>query len=205
MKTKALLRNKAFIIFYLVIIFVAPPVFIGLEIIPKTPITNLITLIGCTLGCLAIMTAEGWKWEDYDTKPKEGADMYYLTFTLYGIIFVIIMKEILSLKVNLEVLNRPYFLALFMPICFMQVLTYNVFLIKKLMIFTENRATIVFIRTLIFSGMHLIFSFEFFIICLFGGVGFTYVYLAHPNIKRMWFSHSTLNFTVALLGAFSPQ
>jgi len=205
MKTQTLLQDRKIIISYLVIIFIFPPIAIHYGVIPGGPLTNLITLAVCSISCILIMIREGWGFNELDLKIEKGMPRVYIVFTLVGIVFLLLMKYILGLELNFEVVQRKYFLAVFVPLCFLQVLCYRVFLIRKLKLLTQSKSRLVALNTIFFTIMHIMFSYKFIIICFLGGIGFAWVYLQYPSLVLMTISHSILNFTAALLGAFNPQ
>jgi membrane protease YdiL (CAAX protease family) len=205
MKTSILNHPKIGTWFLLIPIFFIPPLCINYRVIPVSSVTNLLTLFICSIVCIFIMNKEGWSLEDMDLKVKKGMIPAYVLFTVIGILFLLFMKYIFNLEFRFEIFQRKIFLALFIPLCLLQVISYNLFLLRKLKILTQSRIQLIVLGTIFFAFMHIMFSYKFIIICIIGGIGFSYIYLEYPNLILMTISHSILNMTAAFIGAFNVQ
>lgn len=201
----SILQNKTIIAIYLIGIFIIPPIAIRFEWIPVTKMTNFITLFICTMLCIMIMCIERWSKSDWDLKPKNEVKMSwsYLIFTMVGILVLILVKEIFHLKLDRSWIEKDHFRYLFIPLSFLQVVSYRTFLFKKLELFTNNKTQLIILSTIFYTVMHIMFSNIFILICFFGGLAFGYMYLKYRSLKLMTASHSTLNFTAAICGAFT--
>ncbi len=209
MRTYSILQKKPVVLSYLIIIFIIPPIGIKFNFIPSSPLTNFITLAVCTLACVLIMLKERWDLYEWDIKAKTGTIKVYIKpyiwFTFFGLIFILVMKNILSLKYATDLFEKKYFWYLLIFICFLQVLSYRTFLFKKLGILVQDQKKLIVLNTIIFTTMHVMFSWKFIIICFLGGLGFGYMYYNYPSLLLMTISHSILNLAAALCGAFSPN
>jgi len=201
----SILQKKVVIASYLIGIFIIPPIAIRFEWIPVTKTTNFITLFICTMLCIIIMCIERWGKSDWDLKPKDEIKMLlpYTIFTVVGILALIIVKEISHLKFDRSWIEKDHFRYLFIPLSFLQVVSYRTFLFKKLELFTKNEKQLVLLSTIFYTVMHIMFSNIFIIICFVGGLAFGFMYLKYRSLKLMTGSHSSLNFTAAICGAFT--
>jgi hypothetical protein len=197
---KNTLRNKI-IVFYLIAIFIVPPLAISTRVIPPSSSTNFVTLTLCTLLCFSITRREKWKWNDLNLH-ENNTFVAHVIFVITGMLFIWFMHWLFDLPTNSAVIKKPLFLICIIPFCVLQVFSYKVFLIKILENFTTSKIQLIILSTFFFTFMHIMFSWKFIIICLFGGIGFSYMYLHHRNVTYISISHIILNFFTALMGAF---
>jgi hypothetical protein len=209
MRTHTLLQHKTTVA-SLTLLFIAVPFAIKFQVIPPSPYTNFLALLTCTLICLYITRREKWKREHYDyrTTEKKKLKVYaiaYTVFTFVGILFLLVMKELLDLRLNLQIIQKKEFLLCVVPVCFLQVLSYRVFLLRKLETLTTSQKELIAINTILFAIMHVMFSWQFFVICIFAGVGFACMYQYFRNAVFMLVSQTILNICGALAGFFETS
>lgn len=213
MKNKILTRDPdsqmLFDLSFLIIIFYLAPLAVWTHTIPHSPDTNLIVLSVCTSLCVLFMAKEGWlnkKGFDWNYE-KKNTDLetivVYATFTLAGIAFLLIAKGLFNLKTDTSILDKLSFRLFVIPLCFAQVLSYRTFLIKFLNKYLKSERSVIIANTMCFTTMHCMFSWQFILICFIGGLGFAFIYYHYRNFLWMGISHTILNVTAALIGAFS--
>ncbi len=210
----AILQNKAVItaylvtIFTLLFIFIVPPIAIKMKYLKilDNSLTNFIVLGACTTFCVVKLLQEGWDWREELIKKVKSIDrkyaLAYIGFTVAGITFLLLMQFPLDLKFNPKSLKTLHF-VLVVPVCLAQVLSYWVYLPKKLQLFTKSKFGIVILCGIFFTVMHIMFTLKFIFICSIGGVAFYSMYAIFPNVLLMTMSHSTLNIFAGCMGAFN--
>ena len=95
-------------------------------------------------------------------------------------------------------------LLFFLPISFMQEFAFRAFLIPRLQILFKDAFTIVFVNTLLFTFIHIIYPGLGIVLPLtfLGGIFFAILYLKYPNLLLIGLSHSAINIVAVLLGFF---
>jgi hypothetical protein len=132
-----------------------------------------------------------------------GMVIYYVTMIL-GILFLIILSEIMHTKSVEKWYKDPHFLFLFIPISFAQQFLFQGFILFKLnSVFNPFIAII--ITALIFGYMHTIYPKPLFnmILGTIAGLLFATLFTIHPNIFLSSITHAVLNFTAVYLGFFT--
>ncbi len=201
MKQLILTHIKTVTAVYLTVLFVLIPLAIKFSILPQNPTTNFIALLVCTIVCILIMWIEGWTLNDFDLEFSIAKCIAYLFFTIIGILFLFFIKDWFKFKLDIEMVTSKEFLYPWIPLCVLQVLSYRVFLFKKLQLFTKCKIKLILINAALFTMMHIMFSQEFIFISMIGGLGFGCMYVYYPNSILMSLSHIILNFFATLIGA----
>lgn len=201
-----LLTKKIIVALQLILIFVIPPIAIKTGLIPNTNKTNALVLGVCTFTCFFITWfEEGWNWKKYwDNKVSKKIFMSYALLTLFGLVFLICVKEIFGLKFSEKFLHTEHYKYL-LPLCIAQTFSYRVFLPRKLELFTASKNKLLFLNTSFFTLMHIMFNPIFIGVCAVGGFAFSWVYTykKRENSTLMTGSHSVLNYTAGFISAFS--
>ena len=206
----AILQNKV-TASQLIAIFIIPPLVLAFFPALRSLYTNIITIACCTFACIIIIIKEGWKWPDFHLNIEKQMIGPYIGFTVAGLLFLMVAVPLVnwmkggefSIQIKKELLKKDFLkYVLIVIICLLQAFSYKTFLFKKLSNFTQEKWTLILLNTGFFTIMHAMFPWGFIGICCFGGLGFAYIYYHYQSLVLMTISHTILNFTAALLGAF---
>lgn len=201
MKTEA---SKRLILTQIFIIFILPVFLLYYNVFTHN--WRFILLAVSSLAIYGIIRHEKWTYEDmgirHDNLKKE--ILIYSIFTILGLMALYILGN----KLNLPDKDTPSFLiktwVFFLPICFFQEFAFRSFLMPRLQRVFSSSFTVIFINTLLFTLMHIIYPNMFINIPLVfvSGILFAWLYYKYPNFLLISISHSILNVTALLLGFF---
>lgn len=188
-------------------LFVVPVLLVYLDIIPIEGRALVLLLV--SLIIFRIMRHERW------TKSMMGlsglfrlkAVFVYAAITMVGVVAIRLYGEALGFEpLNLFDLSQSLQLLLFfIPLSVLQEVAYRGFLSERLKSVSQRRTVRVFISTILFTFLHIIYPFPQIMLPLaaVGGVVFALVYEAYPDLLLVSFMHMAFNFTAVLFGFFT--
>ena len=186
------------------VIFILPILLLYFQIVPHS--WRIFILALSALFIYGIIKRENWSHEEmgvrYDNFKK--AFPYYFLFTILGVLTLLLIER----KVNMPDLDTTSFFIktfiLFLPISFFQEFAFRSFLMPRLQSIFKNNFTVIFINSLLFTFIHVIYPSLGIILPLvfISGILFAWLYLKYPNLILVSISHSILNVTAILLGFF---
>ncbi|MFA6324849.1 MAG: type II CAAX endopeptidase family protein [Candidatus Paceibacterota bacterium] len=196
--------SKKIIWAQILLIFVLPIFLLYFKIVPSN--WRIILLVLSSLFIYGIIRHEHWSYEEMGIRHDniKRALPFYLLLIVIGLLSLFIIDS----KINLPDIDTKIFFIktfiFFLPISFFQEFIFRSFLIPRLRKLFNNNYSIIFLNTILFVFMHIIYSNWIIILPLLfvSGILFAWIYLKHPNLILISITHSVLNLTAMLLGFF---
>jgi len=190
-------------VFIKLLIFLVFPVLLlisGVVPVNQRLIVLLIMILGIVV--MAIIERVPVQTLGFRVDNLKEAIIPYGVFTVLGVLFLVG----LSFGLNKQPLPNWWTLIhlqwLFLPISAFQEFGYRAYFQTKLQK-TVNPYLAIFIITILYSGMHILWKNPLVLaMSFFGGLGWGYLWYKHPNFYLISLSHSILNFLAVYLGFF---
>lgn len=198
------LPSKKLMLVQIFLIFVLPVFLIYFNILPVS--WRMILLGISALVIYGIIRKEEWSYEDMGLHHHNFNEAWwvYLSFTLLGVFVLFILHDIFNMP---DISSKTFIIltcTFFIPISFFQEFVFRVFLMPRLKAIYKNDLFVIFINTILFTLMHIIYSGWVVILPLvfLSGILFAWLYLKYPNMVLVSITHAVLNITAVLLGFF---
>ena len=200
--------SKKIIIAQILVIFLSPVALLYFGILPYNFRFILLTI--SALFIYGIIEHEHWTHKEMGLRMDnfKEAFPFYLVFTILGICALLFVDHAVNLPDIDSRISLIRSWAFFIPISFFQEFGFRSFLVPRLKeIFKNNYIAIIFINTVLFTLIHVIYP-NLGIglpVAFVAGIFFTWLYLKYPNLLLITISHSILNIIAVLLGFFGPH
>jgi membrane protease YdiL (CAAX protease family) len=199
-----LIDKKLITIAEIIFIFVLPVLLLKFGIIPLS--LEFPALVVFSLIVLIVARKDRFSLNQLGIRAdnfKEGIIPYFI-FTVLGLIFIFLFAKLMGRSALTNIFQYTHFRYLFIPISFLQELAYRGYLVPKLQTIFTNKKYIFITNVFLFTYLHIFyFNLQIVLPLIFiGGIGFTYMYLRHPNLILIGISHSILNFMAVLFNFF---
>lgn len=166
-------------------------------------------LVANTFGVVWIVIQERWTWKQLGVRSDNffvGLP-WYLVGTGAGALTIVAVAVMARRPQLSEWWLLPHFrLLLFIPVSFLQELSFRSFLVPKLRFFLRRKIGVIIANAALFSAMHIIFPAPEILVPLTfaGGLLLTALYLRFQNLLLAALSHMALNvfFVVYCFGTF---
>lgn len=197
--------SKKELVTQILIVFILPILFIKFDILAveyRVPVlVALITILVATL------IKEKWTFKmlGVGNGTFKKYLLPYTIFTIVGVFSITLLGTSLGYQQATNWWTQPHFLYLFFVVSLFQEVGYRGYLIPALGKITQYPLWIIFLNTLLFTFLHVIFS-NLIVglpLAFVGGIGFALMYMKYPNLPLIVISHSILNFCAVLYGFFT--
>lgn len=196
-------KEKELVWVQILYLYLIPIMLLYYKVIPSSFRITLLLLIAFMIYGIARYE----KWANPEFGIQNDWKIYfkpYLIFTIIGVIFLLIVRE---LEFGIPMLNwwkNAKFLLLFIPLSFIQELIFRGVLMHMLRRAFSDKLFIILLNAAIFSIMHIIYLNAYFTLPLtfIGGIGFAWIYYKYPNLILISIAHTILNFMGMILGFF---
>lgn len=198
-------KHLPFELYQVFAIFVVPIALIYFGVIPAE--WRLVVLLMGALMIYGIIRKEKWSLRMLGVTRfhTEKAFIPYLIFTVTGVFFIIGLASVWHHTPQFEAGNMLHLLFLFLPISALQEFAYRGYLMPVLYHIYRSPVRIIFINTILFAFLHVIYP-EAQVnlpLAFIGGLGFSMMYYRYPNLILISLTHAILNFTAVLYGFFT--
>jgi membrane protease YdiL (CAAX protease family) len=197
--------SKKIILAQIFLIFILPVFLIYFKILPSFG-WKMALILSSSLMVYGILKKEKWSFTDMGIRSDnfKKALPFYLVFTILGILVLFFINSLSSLTPITEknLLIRTW--IFFLPISFFQEFAFRSFLIPRLKELYTNKYRVIFLNSILFTFIHIIYANLKVVLPLtfLSGILFAWLYYKYPNLVLISISHSILNLTAVLLGFF---
>lgn len=198
------LPSKKLMLVQIFLIFILPVFLIYFDILDAS--WRMVLLAMCSLVIYGIISRENWTYEDMGLHHHNfnKAWPFYLSFTVLGILAIFSAHYLLGMPFEASRSFVIRTVTFFIPISFFQEFAFRVFLVPRLKAIYHNNLFVIFINTILFSFIHIIYPgwIAGLPLIFLSGILFTWLYLKYPNLILVSLTHAVLNITTVLLGFF---
>lgn len=199
--------DKVLVFTQIFFIFILPVFLIYFKVFTSFYFRFIFLLLGA-LFIYGIIRYEKWSYEDMGLRMDNFKKSFlpYLVFTLLGVLVIFLTAYFFGIKNEPDRVFYIRTFLFFIPISFVQEFAFRSFLIPQLKKIHKNNYLVIFLNSLLFALIHIIYP-DINIgvpLSFVGGIFFAYLYLKYPNLLLISISHSILNLTALLLGFFVP-
>lgn len=186
------------------LIFVIPVYLLYYEVVASN--WRLFFLCLSALLIYGIVRHEKWSYRDLGLRSDNliKSIIPYSIFTALSLIILFTIAYIFDIKYEKTTEIIIKHLILFLPISFFQEFAFRSFLIPRLEMLLNKKYQIIFVNTVLFTLIHLIYPDLAIMIpvSFIGGIAFAWIYMKYPNILLISIAHGIINLTAVLLGFF---
>jgi membrane protease YdiL (CAAX protease family) len=196
-------KEKEIVIAQILYLFVIPVLLLYFNVIPGE--YRYLVLFVCSLLLVGIVKHNNWTKEDFGLNRSLAKDFLpYLTFTILGVLFLFLLREIVPVSPKLNWGRDMKFLLLFIPVSVFQEIAFRGILMNMLIKAFKSPIFIIGINALVFALIHIIYMNITITLPLtfIAGVGFAWIYYKYKNLILISISHTILNFIAMILGFF---
>lgn len=196
-------KERELVLIQILYLFIIPTLLFYFKIIPGDFRFFVLFVIGLLL--FGIVHHAKWTYKDMGVNRDFMKDIIpYSLFTVAGVLFLVWLAQIVSHYPFMDWWKDIKFLALFAPISVIQEIVYRGIMMKMLSRVFSNPVFIIFINSIVFAFMHVIYLNSMFVLPMtfIAGVGFAWMYYKYENLILISASHTVLNFVAMILGFF---
>lgn len=177
------------------LLFILPPALIRFGIISLN--SRLIVLFSVIAVIIAIVIKEKWTFKKLGFRIDNFKSSFlpYLLFSVVAGLGITILANLLGGKHTLVLWLDPHFQYWFLILSLAQEFAYRGFLMPRLQEIFKSPLLIIFVNSIIFAFLHIIYPNPSvnLSLTLAGGLGFATLYYKYPNIFLVTISHAVLN------------
>lgn len=190
------------IIFEILFIFILPVILTYFKIVPLKFRLWLFFFLVFLVGFLSYL--EGLTLKELGIRVDNLNDgvLPYTLLTLVGVALIVLAAKRLRKTSHPRWWMKPHFQFMFILLSVTQEFMYRGYLMPKLEFIIPSAFFVIFVNSLIFMFLHIIYPNKAtnLLLTFIGGLAFAAIYYYYPNLFLISISHSILNFFAVLYG-----